>query len=300
MPVSDICIVVASQSSPETTSRCLLSLLKQDVAGGSLPQIIVSEGPPYECCDTLPNDFSSVKFLRAADSSIPTLHGTGIAESSAPLVAITEAHCTFPPSWAKNAREAHSRNVRAAAIGGSVMPGDSLNLLNLGLFLCDYAQFVEPMQSGQNVDLPGNNVVFKTSRLGSLQRFKNEGFWKTFFCHELAERGETLHADSSMLAFYNRELTLSQIASRRYHHGRCFGAMRAQKSDILSRIVYALVGPLLPALLLWKLIKRCAPKPQCRTLLIKAAPSVLLCLIFWTFGEWLGNLLGASDSCSRL
>ena len=300
MPASDICVVVASQSSAEVTARCLRSLLKQEIEPGSGPEIIVVEGPPHVCCDTLSIEFAPVKFVRADDCSIPTLHGAGIAESSAALVAITEAHCTFPPDWAKKVLDAHRNNERAAAIGGSVMPGGSLNSLNLGLFLCDYAQFVQPMQCGPSADLPGNNVVFKTSRLGDLQRFKGAGFWKTFFCHELEARGEALYADSDILAFYNRALTPTQITLRRYHHGRCFGAMRGAAAGATSRVVYALTGPLLPFFLLWKLINRCAPKPQCRALLVTGAPSAFFCLIAWSFGEWLGNIIGAGNSCSKL
>jgi hypothetical protein len=220
-------------------------------------------------------------------------------QTQADLIALTEGHCTFPPDWAAQALAAHAQ-ASDSAIGGTVLPGADLGLLNSGLFFCDYAQFLPPLSDSQTGDLPGNNIVFKRAALTLSEELPKQGFWKTFHCRKLYQGGSAMHNQPSMEVFYNRKLGLKEIVARRYHHGRCFGGMRAGNISIAKRAIFCLFGPLMPFLLIYRLWQRVWAKTDYRKQFIAVVPSAFLCICLWVLGEWLGNLFGASDSCSKL
>jgi hypothetical protein len=299
MTAPDLSIVVAAQGTPDETARCLRSLCEQQGISLDRLEIIVAQATPaspeQRVAAVAPITFLEVK----AGSSLPLLHGAGMAASTAPLVAITEGHCIFADNWAATAIDAHKRS-QSSVIGGAVLPGKELGTLNTALFLCDYAQFLPPLEKGSTADLPGNNVVFKRACLKDVSQFASNGFWKTFYCRQLEEQGHALEIDPAMVVYYNRRLTTGAVISRRYHHGRCFGGMRAGMCSTSKRAIYCAAGIALPALLSWKLGKRCLHKQQYLPQLLAVSPSAFLCLSTWAIGEWIGNLIGPGCSCDLL
>ncbi|MGH9548740.1 MAG: glycosyltransferase, partial [Terriglobales bacterium] len=145
MPTPELSIVIAAQGDAAETARCLSSLTAQkNVPAADLEIIVVHETPPTE----LQSQFPHVQFLASRSSSIPKLHGLGIENAGGSLVALTEGHCTFADDWAQEAIAAHKEHAEPV-IGGCVAPGQELDPLNLGLFLCDYAQFLPPLEPAQ-------------------------------------------------------------------------------------------------------------------------------------------------------
>jgi hypothetical protein len=302
MPPFDLSIVVAAQGSPEETANCLRSLLAQEGVDINRLQIIVSEVEPFNARRhwRATGGCTSIEFVESPDGySIPLLHGIGMSAASAPLVTITEGHCTFSENWMAAALNAHQSSPDTSAIGGSVLPGNSLGSLNTALFLCDYAQFLPPLQRASTADLPGNNIVFKREVLPQPTELKS-GFWKTFFCKQLEKDGKKLEIEPAMIVYYNRKLAAGEIAVRRYHHGRCFGGMRSNMISINKRCLIFLTGAALPAMLSWKLTSRCRGKGEYLNQLVACAPAAFLCLSMWALGEWIGNLAGPGHSCELL
>jgi len=301
MSPPDLAIIVASQGTPEETARCLDSLLQQDGVTANQLEIILAEGPPHAAISSLSSRFAGkpVRFVRCQGRSLPQLHGGGTVESTAPLVALSEGHCTFARNWAVSAVAAHA-SCEDSAIGGSVVPGSDLGTINTGLFFCDYAQFLPPFTAAQTCDLPGNNVIFKRDCLAISPELDQQGFWKTFYCKQLYADGKTMHNQPDITVYYNRRLSIDQIAIRRYNHGRCFGGMRANKISVFKRAAYCLTGPILPILLTTRLWERGWSKHQYRKELLSSSAASFLCICLWAAGEWVGNLFGAGESCSSL
>jgi hypothetical protein len=301
MSEPELSVVVAIQ--PKQGSHfqgCLQSLTNQQGISSDECEIIAVAEPSGFDLATVSREFPQVVTIpQDGATSLPLLHAAGIAAAKGKLVAVTEGHCNFESNWAARAI-AHHQKDSAPVIAGSVEPGEELSLLDWALFFCDYGQFLPPLDSGQTHDVPGNNIVFKAPALGEKQRFVGKGFWKTFFCHDLEQHGQKLICKPDLVVSYNRHLSLGQVIARRYHHGRCFGGMRAAESSFSKRLIYALAGPVLPLLLLYKLCLRMGSKPNYGALFLASLPFSLLCLTTWALGEWLGNLLGASDSCERL
>jgi len=298
--VPQFSVVVAWQHAGQPLASCLASLRAQTGLPAGAIEVIVASGLQGKADPGgYPQPDTGACLVEADGGSLPILHGLGIAASRGRLVALTEAHCTFPPDWATLAIAAHGRS-DAAAIGGAVEPGASLRAPDWALYFCDYGQFLPPLTAGPTRDLPGNNVVFRRDVLDRAPEAGRVGFWKTFYCLQLADEGHLLLADPSLVVSYHRRLSPAGIVRRRFVHGRCFGAMRARRSSRARRVLFALAGPAVPWLMLARLVRRAWPKRRFRRQLLGTMPLALLCLFVWAVGEWMGNLFGAGCSCSEL
>ncbi|WP_218081773.1 glycosyltransferase family protein [Anthocerotibacter panamensis] len=282
----DLSVVVAVQEE----GGAVASLLAQE--GGAILELILVVAPGC----LIPECARDIKVLQSKHWALPFLLGEGLAAAMGNLIAVTEGHCTFAADWAQQAIAAHA-GTDVPVLGGVVEPGEGLTALDWALYFCDYGQFLAPLVGGLNSDLPGNNIVFKRQILAG-KEFTATGFWKTFFCYEL--QGEALRAEPALVCFYNRHLKLLPLLVRRWHHGRCFGAMRADKSSWSRKLLYALIGPLVPGLLVYKLWGRVWPKNRYRGRFLRVLPLSLLILTAWAVGEWVGNLFGSGGSYRRL
>lgn len=297
----ELSVVVAWQESQPDIEPCLQSLFKQTTARTF--EVIVASGgfePPGQ---NLAEKYPLLKLVRHPESgSIPSLHGLGIRHSSGKLVAITEAHTTFAADWIDTAVSI-SEACGDAAIGGAVEPGRNLSDVDYALYICDYAQFALPLETGSSDDLPGNNIIFKREVIDKYcagRDLEKDGFWKTFFCNELIEKGEHLSRDGRLVAFYNRHLSFTEVMERRYHHGRCFGAMRSSQFSGLKRAFFAASCAALPPVLLMRLHEKVRTKPSLRPRFLKVQQFCLAIVSAWVRGEFAGTVSGAGDSCSRL
>ncbi|MBS1954097.1 MAG: hypothetical protein JST89_07925 [Cyanobacteria bacterium SZAS-4] len=297
----DLSIVVAWQESQPNVEDCLDSLYGQETQ--STVEIILAYGGFKPDPTPLINKYPKLKIVEhPASGSIPSLHGIGIAQSCGDLIAITEAHTTFAKNWFDTAISV-ARASSDAAIGGAVEPGTALSSVDFALYLCDYVQFALPFETGSSDDLPGNNIVFKRKMLDqylSGKDLSNDGFWKTFFCHELIEKGERLSRHSSMVAYYNRHLSFNAVMERRYHHGRCFGAMRSTDFDAGKKALYLASCAGLPLILMSRLIQKVAKKRFLVGRFLRVYPICKLIICAWVAGEYCGMAAGANGSCDKL
>ncbi len=292
--------VVVALSEPRCDGRrCLDSLLAQTCPPGVELQVVAVAGRASEnAAAGLRGEGCLVVRIAGQEPSLPRLLARGIEAASGDWVALSEGHCTFAPGWL--AAAAAAMRCPAAAVGGAVEPGDLRTASDWALYFCDYAAFLPPLPGGPASDLPGNNVLFRRDVLERLATPEPEGFWKTFACRRLAASGEKLLADPSLVVRYGRRLSTAELLGRRLTHGRCYGAMRARLIPGSRRLLYAVAAPVLPPLLLARVLRHAWPKERYRRQLVVSLPWALLAVIAWIVGEWLGNLFGAGQSCGRV
>jgi hypothetical protein len=297
----DLSIVIAWQKAQLSVQECLDSIYKQHTAV-SFEVILVYFGFDPDLSSVRAN-YPELRIEKHPSSgSIPSLHGLGISLAAGKYIAISEAHTTFAPDWINIAFSASSAS-SDSAIGGVVEPGPSLSSVDFALYLCDYAQFASPMESGVSDDLPGNNIVFKREAIEQFQLGRNlsvEGFWKTFFCQKLEQSGKKLSRDSKMVAYYNRHLTLPEVMIRRYHHGRCFGAMRSADFSAIKKLQYSAACSILTIVLFNRLIAKVSKKPSLLQRFCLVNHLCYLIVYAWVAGEYFGTVNGAGTSCDQL
>lgn len=298
-------VVVALQNARRTVTDCLQSWADQaGLQPGALEMIVVDHSTDGSA-NLVERHFPVMTLIRAPQAaSLPRLHGLGIERSRGRLVALTEGHCTVPPTWATEAIRCHDAmchgDQAAVVIGGPVEPGRLATGLAWALYLVDYGQFMLPLAAGPSQDLPGNNVIFNRPALASTTDLARSGFWKTFHCHQLANAGATLALQPNLPAYYHRAIGVRATLRRRYRHGRCFGAMRSASLAGWRRLAYALLIPLLPGLLLARTLQRCWSKGRHRRRLLRSLPWLLLLITIWLVGEWAGTLWRDGGCCDDL
>lgn len=243
----------------------------------------------------LPPDVETI--VVDAPGSLPERLAAGMLRARGEWVAMTEVACTFAPDWLGRACELAACS-SASAIGGAVEPGDELRLRNLALYFCDYAQFLPPFDPRRTSDLPGSNVLFRRSALAQAEL--SNGFWKSMFCRTLAASGGILELDPSLVVYHHRSLSAFDLLARRWTHGRCWGAMRADLIPPVRRLAYAIAVPALPPLLVGRVMFRVWRKRRMRREIMLSLPWIALLSAVWIAGEWMGNLFGARGACEKV
>ena len=240
-----------------------------------------------------------MQFIRLAKgANLPELWGEGISQSTGAVIAVTESTCRPDSCWINSILKAHeSAN---PVIGGAVEISKAARLVDWAAYFCEYGQFMYPLKEGPANELPGNNVSFKRWVLEIGQDFVQNGFWKTYWCRELQEEGIPLVLMPSILVYYNKTYRLVPFLIRRFHHGRCFGGMRATAISSLRRFCYAIGSPLLPFLFLARSIHAIIPKKRYLKEFILSFPISILAILMWSFGEFCGYIAGKGQSCSYI
>jgi glycosyltransferase involved in cell wall biosynthesis len=292
-------VIVAAQNAGDSIVACLDSLLTQEF--NQVLQIIVVDGSSDNTAALVKTRFPDLYLIqRPCPSSLPHLLGVGISVAEGAVVAITEAHCTFPPDWAGRVLAAHEADP-APAIGGVVEPGPTLGWSDWALYFADYGQFMRPLHSGPVREMPGENVSFKVGALNAARRagdsFEQTGFWKTFLCERLQQANQVLLSVAEIVVFYNRHLGITSIIVRRLTHGRCLGGMRRLQISWQRRTLIVVGGWLLPGLIFVRLWRNVWPKRRHRFKFIISLPLILIAIVAWSIGEWWGTLFGTGNSC---
>ena len=86
------------------------------------------------------------------------------------------------------------------------------------------------------------------------------------------------------------------FCAQRYRHACYFAALRAAGQPMARRLVRAVAAPLVPPLLLWRIVARVRRTGRHRRELARALPPLLLFLVCWAAGEATGYLLGVLDT----
>ena len=131
------------------------------------------------------------------------------------------------------------------------------------------------------------------------ERFRREGFWKTFVNWEL-ESSEPLWLAPSVLVRLRKPIAFWSFLRTRYDHGRCFAGMRVADEGWPQRFLRAGSAPLVPPLLWLRWLVVYWPKGRYRLQFIATTPGQWLLLIVWAWGELCGYLYGRGRSCDRL
>ena len=281
-------------------AACLESLGQQRGLQEHALEIIVAAGTAEGVADLVAAYYPAARIVRPAPGvGLPHLLGAGIMQTRGAWVALSEAHCSFPPAWAIcGLALAHTGDVQV--LGGAVEASPELGRWALALFLCDYAAFLPPFAAGPTKELAGNNVIFARDLLTTGEDYSQHGFWKTFFCQRLAQQGVPLQRDARIMVSYGRKLSLRKALARRFQHGRCFGAMRRPQLSRLQQRIYPLAAVGLPLLLTWRVAARVWQRPAYRPTLLPALPAIAVLMVAWVVGELFGHLWGSGASCVQL
>jgi hypothetical protein len=297
-----VSIIIAIVSGKESLRRCLEALLSQVDLDES--EIIV----PYDTwsadvCD-LVHDFPDVCFHFITDpgalSSKKTAthqhrlydrrRAVGLALARGHIVALTEDHAVPAADWYSQIRATHQQPY--AVIGGLIDNGVD-NPLNWALYYCDFGRYGGPRLSGEVKYVSDVNVTYKRNCLEAIASVWIEGYHETTVHWALESRGERLFLDTRLVVYQHRPIIgLRQAYRERIEWGRVFAETRVAGRSLLARVFYAAGTPVLPGILLFRIIKHMLRQGRTVSQIGKTVPLATFLLTGWALGELTGYLMG--------
>ncbi len=288
-------VLIGARDAAATIEGCLASL---EVQLNELVEVVVADGSADDTADRIARRFPWVHLVRCQPMSAGELLREAFKGSNGKLVALAAPHVTFAPTWVDAALASPRHGT--VAVGGAVAPGPS-SVCGIGAwaaFLCEYSDFLPPLDEGPAMILTGNNVIYQRAVLEESDL--RDGLEKTWVNQGLARRGARFWRDPALVVVHDRPYRFRTFLAKRFHHGRCYGAKRARGWPRHRRLGRALISPLLPALLGFRIIRAVAPKRQYLRHLLLAQPLLALFHASWAIGEGWGYLTGPGDSCARV
>ena len=288
-------IVIASLRPGPVIFECLTALERQRHDG---IEVLVVDGSCDDTAARIADRFGWVRVIDVREArSLPRLRGLGIAESSAPIVAILDAWCLVNDAWIAGTLRSHAERPELV-IGGGVTLDDRLRRRWQAWisYLYDYWEYVTPFPEGVAQALPGNNIAYKRSALPDAITLREHGFWKAFVNVALREHGQQLWASAGMSVALSRPIPFAKFLRSRFHHGRSYAAMRVATVPAARRTLFALATPLLPGLLLARQTRALVAKPAARWWFVCLSPALLLLQVAWAIGECVGYAFGPGTS----
>lgn len=213
----------------------------------------------------------------------------GLEAARGELVAMLEDRGYPAPSWAQTADRLH-RELPHAVIGGLVANGVD-SRLNWAVYFIDFAEYQPPAPDTTSAYITDVNVVYKRQALEATRDLWLEGYQETTTHWALAESGQTLWRTGALEVVEHRgNLTLAGLAAERYHWGRLFATTRVREVGLGARAAYAALSPLLPPLLLARIVREQLRGRRTLGTMLRVLPEIVVLLGFKALGEMVGYL----------
>jgi glycosyltransferase involved in cell wall biosynthesis len=294
-------VVIATHNAHAVIATCLDALARQEPRPARL-QIIVSDSSEDGTDQLVRAHYPEIELLHfEAALTLPELRGRAIARATGHVVAILDPYSVAAPDWASAVLSAHAR-YDAPVIGGTVdlYQPEQRGWLEWTTYFNEYGLFMSPTICGAVDIVPGSNVSYKRAALFDGPRPRYPVFWKTFANQELAARGVPLWLAPDIRVALNKPIRFSEFLRSRYHHGRCYAAMRVEQAGTTMRWARGLSAPLVAPVLLARWTLGFWPKRARRLRWLATMPAQLLLFGSWAYGELCGYLAGSGGACRKL
>jgi glycosyltransferase involved in cell wall biosynthesis len=291
---------VAARTPPSTIEASLASLAAQRRAAQI--EVIVADGSPDGCMGALVQRYPGMRRVAVPGGNLPALKAAAIRAARGEWVAILDPGDAADPDWVDEMLAAFA-DPGVCAVGGAVVLSNRAGAANVAAYLFEYGAFNPPIEAGDTQgDLPGNNVAYRRSALTETcaDLLASDGFYKPFVHERLRARGARLAIRPAMQVRHLTSYAFLDFGVRRFHYGRCFGALRIGRASPARKVLYRIFAPAVAPLLIARHLAQAWRHAPNRRLLPDAALALCGVCAFWGVGEWLGYWFGAGQSCENL
>jgi hypothetical protein len=290
-----VSIVIAAWPDAAGLSNCLGSLEAQR---DEQMQVIaaLTIDPPAE----LVTRFDWVQWLDpVADALIPNLWSKGMVVASGEVVAIIIGHFVPASDWLAQIRQAH-RRLDSAGIGGSIDPPRGGSAVDWATYFLRYSNYFKYEREQTVTDIPGDNASYKREAIAAHWESISEGFWEPEFHRLLLATGQSLAFVPGIRVTQRSSFGIRRFCVQRWSHGRHFGRDRMRGKSLIFRLAGFVAAPLIPVILLGKIVRRLIRKPSHLGPFIGSLPVLLLFIVFWALGEACGYITAGSKETLSL
>lgn len=282
-------IVLIGISGAPQIARALDALARQ--VGVPEPELVVAFDPRLPGVEALAARHPKVRFISHPDETTPIkMVGRGIAESRGEVVLLTEDQGVADPGWALALWSALEREPCGAA-GGIIELMRPATPTDWAFYFVDFYRYARPVKVAATGTLSVCNAGYRRADLDAL-----DVDWRHMFVdalvHDALKAKGPLHLVDTARVSVLRHVRLRDALRERYVFGRVFGSNRIQGAPLKSRWTLRLGAPLLPAMILRRMVDKALASPEHRNELKRSAGPLALLVLAWAAGETLGYWTG--------
>lgn len=296
-------VVVTIVDGGEALERCLQALVRQETPPGleiivpydaSVPEV-ARLADRYPAATFLPmGDVSTERALRSAAGQhelFDRRRAAGLSVAQGDLIAILEDRGVPRPDWARRATELHA-SLPHGVIGGAIENGRD-RPLNWAVYFCDFARYQLPFSEGPRAYVSDVNICYKRRALEATRGLWAARYHETTVHWALQRAGETLYLHPRLVVDQVRgTLRFVELLRERLGWGRLFAYTRARELPGLRRLLLLAATPVLPIVLLLRIVRGRVERRRTLSRLAITWPIVLALLAAWSLGEAVGYATG--------
>ena len=274
--------------------RCLEALARQQ--GAPAMEVIIPRDARLSDGDaeSLTAIFPGLRFaMLPGRQNFAALRTAGVKAARGRIVAITEDQCIPPERWCANVMAAHEQP--HGAVGGPVDKQQPDKIINWAIYLRELGTYMPPMVEGPSESLTDCNVSYKREALDEIATVWSAEFHEPEVHAALRARGKTLWLSPGLLTWQQREIILGPAIRERYEFGRLYGGLRVSHLSGARRLILIVLTPLLPVLMVWRVLHGVARKERYIGVCLVALPYLILFAAVWSWGELVGYITGRAN-----
>lgn len=285
-------VVIASHNARSSILECLAVVEKQ--REGRDVEILIVDNSKDGTADIAHRQFPDLNIVHASNQSlIPELWETGIRQCAGDIIALTSAHFIPASNWMDEILKAHQSPY--AGIGGAIENDPAGGWVDWAVYFCRYSLYMLPFPEHTVQDFAADNASYKRWALDRCRHIRQRGFWEVFVHAELRKQNLELWLTPAIVVYHKKSFDLSRFLKQRFQHGKKFGGRRAKNFTIVQRLIYILVSPLIPFVLLSRIMRQVWKKRRHGSKFLLSLPVLILFLLSWSAGE-LSGYLGATEN----
>jgi len=233
--------------------------------------------------------------LTAPSNLVPVLWGRGIAAARGRVVALTTTQFRVRDGWAR-ALLAGLDISGVVGVGGRMALAADADLLDRAVFLIRYSEHMASDHAPAPREIAGDNAAYLRDVVMGVCPDVAAGFWEVDVHRLMRAAGARLGQAPGAVAEFAPALSLPQMLTNRFVHGSHFGAYRVRALR-WPRWRAVAVTPLVPVVLLARIIGRMRRARQPLSSAVVLLPAIVALLVAWAAGEACGAL--SRDRCAN-
>jgi glycosyltransferase involved in cell wall biosynthesis len=293
-----VSVVIASIVGPPFIDDCLGSIERQTKTHGAEVIVVSCGGAWY--AERIARKFPWVRVIHCAErETVPDLRRRAVEQAAGELVAVIEEHCLAAPDWLDRAVEAYAGG-DYGVVGGPVVDHAYARLRDWVVYFIEYNNYFPPWRAGEWRDLGSANIAYSRELLLSHRELLTGGYWEAGLHPQLIAEGVKFRPAPEMKVHHRGPFNYAYYLGQRYWFSRAFAGRRSRDLSSSKKLVYVIASPLVPFVLLARIMKRVRER-NCRfDMFAKALPLVIPALFVYVCGETVGYLAGPGDALMKV
>lgn len=227
------------------------------------------------------------ELICAEETLVPERWGIGVRAAQAPIFGCLTSELLVHADWAPTLIVALTPESAGAA--GAIELAPQAGMTAAAIYMIRFGAFLPVRNNGawRTANIPGDAAMYRRDAALAFPDLLAEGFWEAEFHRRWRAANIPLRYLGKSLVSFRTSLSLGSAIRIRYQHAFGYGVSRVRRyGESVARIL--LVAPLVPLVLLIRMLSRASVAPGATRHFLRALPATALLAVAWGWGEAVG------------